>query len=46
MYKEYECIIGKQDNSNNYPVIFKISFDKYGKIFESNSELIKKYPRI
>jgi len=46
MYKDYECITEKQQNSNPYPVIFKISFEKYGKIFESNLEFIKKYPRI
>ena len=36
LYKDYECILNKNDKENPYSVLFKISYEKYQKIFESN----------
>ena len=38
LYKDYECIKGKKDKEIPYSVVFKISFEKYAKIFESNKK--------
>ena len=35
LYKDYECLTGLKDKLVPYSVVFKISFEKYGKIFES-----------
>lgn len=46
LYKDYECTLVKNDKLNPYSVIFKISYEKYKKIFESISNINKKFQRI
>jgi len=39
-YKDYECILVKKADNIPYSVLFKISYEKYKQIFESNQTLI------